>query len=718
MQSRSEFKQTRALFLLGAGFVIAHQVAGKAVRDGLFLSQFAASDLPKVIVLAALVAVMLGVAFTRLLSRFGPLRFVPGAFAASAILHLAELALLRSSGNALRAAVVTLVYLHLVGFGAVLLSGFWSMAGEVFDPRSAKREFGRIAAFGTAGGVLGGLLAERGAAFFGVESLLTLLAILNFGAWLTMRSVAAANHAPVEPQPMSETWEAVRGAFRQAPFLVNLGALVLLGTVSATLLDYLFKSSAASAYQKGPELTRYFALFYSGTQILTFLVQNFVTPKALRRLGLARTMQSHFVAIGAGAGASLFLAPFVMAPVARAFELIFRGSFFRSSYELFFTPAPPREKRAIKTFVDVSCDRAGDAAGAGILQLLLLAGPTSAPMLIAIAGALFSAAAFWITRRMDTAYSNVLERGLVNRAIALKESSMPNSLTLGALLHVTETFAGATTWAKATRAPDPGIRDPLLSRLADLRSGSPKRIQAALAPQQPFDAAVVPLAIRLLAWRESFEMARAFLLRDAHRATGQLLDALLDPEQDFAVRRRIPQILAYTSSQRAVDGLIKALEDPRFEIRFHSSRALEFLYRMTEGLHFDQALLISAVERELASSREIWRHRKLLDNPEATPAQAGYLDDVVRGRADKSLEHVFNLLAMLLPAEPLRIAFRGLHSEDRMLRALALEFLESHLSPVLVSNLRRLVDAPPTAMSAISSAASKDEVTSAIGELA
>ena len=35
------------------------------------------------------------------------------------------------------------------------------------------------------------------------------------------------------------------------------------------------------------------------------------------------------------------------------------------------------------------------------------------------------------------------------------------------------------------------------------------------------------------------------------------------------------------------------------------------------------------------------------------------------------------------------MAFRALHSEDRMLRGLALEYLESHVSPEIVSQLRR-----------------------------
>src|SRR5262249_27856183 len=161
-----------------SALMVAHQVAGKAVRDGLFLSRFPASDLPKVVFAAAIVSVLLGLGFARLLSRSGPVRLVPVAFVAGAALHLAEFALLRNSDGVLRAVVVTAVYLHLVSFGAILLSGFWSIVNEYFDPREAKRRFGKITGAGTAGGIAGGLLAERGSAWFGVEALLVLLAAL------------------------------------------------------------------------------------------------------------------------------------------------------------------------------------------------------------------------------------------------------------------------------------------------------------------------------------------------------------------------------------------------------------------------------------------------------------------------------------------------------------------------------------------------------------
>ena len=42
---------------------------------------------------------------------------------------------------------------------------------------------------------------------------------------------------------------------------------------------------------------------------------------------------------------------------------------------------------------------------------------------------------------------------------------------------------------------------------------------------------------------------------------------------------------------------------------------------------------------------------------------------------------MFTLLSLVLPRDPLRIAFRGLYAGDPMLRGTALEYLESVLPP-------------------------------------
>ena len=63
-------------------------------------------------------------------------------------------------------------------------------------------------------------------------------------------------------------------------------------------------------------------------------------------------------------------------------------------------------------------------------------------------------------------------------------------------------------------------------------------------------------------------------------------------------------------------------------------------------------------------------------------------------RANQSLAHVFTLLSLVLPREPLRIAFRGLHTDDPRLRGTALEYLEHVLPRAIRERLWPFLDAP------------------------
>src|SRR5688572_7345414 len=153
-----------------AGIMLAHQTASKAVRDAVFLSGPGALQLPLMMMLTA-AAVLLGVPlWARLLARFGPRTMVPAGFLVSAAAHLVEWTL--PAGDTRVAAAV---YLHVAGFGGLLLSGFWSLVSELFDTNEAKTSYGLIAAAGTLGGLAGGgaVLAVP------VDSSLAMLAALH-----------------------------------------------------------------------------------------------------------------------------------------------------------------------------------------------------------------------------------------------------------------------------------------------------------------------------------------------------------------------------------------------------------------------------------------------------------------------------------------------------------------------------------------------------------
>jgi hypothetical protein len=95
--------------------------------------------------------------------------------------------------------------------------------------------------------------------------------------------------------------------------------------------------------------------------------------------------------------------------------------------------------------------------------------------------------------------------------------------------------------------------------------------------------------------------------------------------------------------------------------------------------------VLSVVLREVAVGRPVWESRRLLDQPEQ--GESSFVDDFVRNRAGQSLAHVFTLLSLILPREPLQIAFRGLYTEDRNLRGTALEYLEGVLPAAVRTHL-------------------------------
>jgi hypothetical protein len=88
----------------------------------------------------------------------------------------------------------------------------------------------------------------------------------------------------------------------------------------------------------------------------------------------------------------------------------------------------------------------------------------------------------------------------------------------------------------------------------------------------------------------------------------------------------------------------------------------------------------AAVNRELSLQKSVWQSHRLLDNRDARDAD-WFFDEELQDRADRNLEHIFTLLALLLPVVAVRTAFRALHTDDRYLKGTALEYLETATPP-------------------------------------
>jgi hypothetical protein len=140
----------------------------------------------------------------------------------------------------------------------------------------------------------------------------------------------------------------------------------------------------------------------------------------------------------------------------------------------------------------------------------------------------------------------------------------------------------------------------------------------------------------------------------------------------------VARVFSVCVSQRAVDGLMLGLDDPRFEVRFQCGRSLTSIVEKNPKVRIGAEQIFAVVLKEVNVGRLVWESRRLLDEFDEQD-RASLVNAAVRDRASQSLAHVFTLLALVLPSEPLQIAFRSLHTNDQYLQGTALEYLEGLL---------------------------------------
>jgi hypothetical protein len=655
-----------------AALMMAHHVGAKSVRDALFLSSFDVTSLPTMVIAAAGFSLLLALGASRLMRRWAPAVIVPRAFGAVALMYVLVAFLLPAYP---RPAAV-LVFLLVVGTGSLLTSGFWSLLNECLDPNAVRTYAGKVAAAGTAGVFVGGLVTERIGALWSITSMLPVLVLLHllcaFAAHLLSRCPPSApqeepHHA--NPQPRTR----LRDVLETAPYLMPLAFLVLAGTTTAGLIDYIFKSESAAAFGSREALLRFFAVFNAAIGLITFLLQTSASRSLLARMGIGKCLATLPASAAVGSFLALVFPGLHAVAAVRGAEALLRGSLFRIGYELFYAPVPASAKRAAKPVLDVGFDRLGDGLAGVLVRVILFAIPALAHQAILSAAVLLAVAGIWITLRLEQAYVSALEDALLQRAGDLE------------LSHFSGSIYGSLIAAKL--APDQ-LRDlpdapQTADTLRDLLSGDPARARPALQHASPLDPLLVPAAINLLESDEVYPVAVHALRAVGARHTGQLTDRLLRSVEPLQVRRRIPRVLAHVPQQRSADGLILGLADPDFEVRFRCAQALSYLSSARPPPYFNPTAIQEAILREAARGQRDWLESRLMDADD--PSLRAAEEEAIGELNDFSLEYVFALLSLLLPRGPLRVAFFGLHADDAHLRGTALEYLES----VLAQDVRR-----------------------------
>ncbi len=677
--------------MVSVATLIAQHIAGKATRDALFLTYFPVEQLPLMMMVSAASSVVAVLLMSRLLGRFGPARLIPILFALSGGLLLALWAVVDINPK-LSAA---LLYLQISAVNALLISGFWSVINERFDPHSAKTVIARLAAASTFGGLAGGLLAKGVSAIADTNTILLMLAGMHLacGASVAWIAAGASSRGPTTQERIS-----LLGPLRDSRLIRVMALLALLIATTAAVLDYILKAEA-SANLTSEQLISFFSYFYVAVGLGGFLLQSAVGNRALQWLGLGGTMLAWPLAVIATGTLTLLMRSLVTAALMRGTVNLLYNSFFRSGFEVLYTPIPAEQKRTGKVMIDVGADRAGDILG-GFLVMVILLLPAFTESLLLIAAIALAVICALLILVLQRNYSSQLADNLrsgdlkvddiqvvdstTSRTVAETQMAIDRSSLLSEIEALQAKKQQAAPDAQSPPGPEPaaagprtvpsGLADPLLDSIADLRSGDTSRIRRLLTSRE-LTAELVPHAIGLLRNEELVQDVLRALRPVAGRSAGYLTDALLDPMHGSTVRRRIPIALGFSDNPIAVFGLLTALRDRDWSVRFRAARALSGIRRRTKTATIDPEALSSVLNAEV----------RALDQSDGAARKGG-------PNKLQQLELVFLLIGIGDNPDTLELCWKALHSEDRWLQGTAAEYLQNLLAPELWNALQPHLD--------------------------
>jgi CRP-like cAMP-binding protein len=168
---------------------------------------------------------------------------------------------------------------------------------------------------------------------------------------------------------------------------------------------------------------------------------------------------------------------------------------------------------------------------------------------------------------------------------------------------------------------------------------------------------------------------------------------LRDPDEDIWVRRHIPTTLSQIPSQKSVDVLVAALDEPDRFLRFKVIAGLERLRRSDVPLSFPKERLEAETLREGA---HFFNYLSLHSNLFGRKAlESDLLSRTLDQKMERTRDRVYRLLALIYPWRDIGAAQWTLAHGDARSRASASEYLDNILTGQLRKRLMPVLEDLP-----------------------
>jgi AAA family ATP:ADP antiporter len=310
-------------------------------------------------------------------------------------------------------------------FIMVLMTQFWILVNDIFNPREAKRLIGFFVSGGILGGIVGGLFAGVLATY--IPDYLLYIAggmlIFNIGvvaAIFRWRQKVSSPYIRPETRDFQKSEKIKKVGFkdslktiRKNYYLKLLAAVVTITWIVSTFIDVQYNSVIENAVTQTFYIS-FFGYFNSALLVVPFFVQLLMTSNIIKRFGIRLTLLIYpLTLLLFSFGISAFpTIPFALGIKGSDKSLSF--SLNQSVRELLYIPISPEVKYKAKIFIDMFLNRLGKGIGA-LLLLIFIWVPTAPTLRIRIVSIMsFGFILLWVALnlRVSKEYANIIKEKL------------------------------------------------------------------------------------------------------------------------------------------------------------------------------------------------------------------------------------------------------------------------------------------------------------------
>jgi AAA family ATP:ADP antiporter len=371
--------RTAFLFFLYSFLIAAPQTIIRTLRTTDFLVKLGVGALPVAYLLAAVASGLVVLLHTKTRFRASLRGLIASSLVFFGVTGLFLQWLLQTDSG--RKSLV-LPYFYWVWASVLivmLLTHFWMTINEMFNPRQARRLIGFLNSGGILGGILGGCLvvvltkANRGGWLMPLACLMLFVCSFVVSAVFKVRpGPSAASEA--ESGGRGPGFRASFETVRRDRFLAHVAAIVFIGVIVSTCIEFQFFSAAEAHFVGRPRnLQAFLGMFDPSLTVFAFFLNLLMAGYLLKKLNVARALLlTPAVLLACSLG--VLLTPFALLPaiLIRAGDEGLAFSVNQPVREILYIPVAASLKHRAKPFIDIFVSQIARVAGAIVLLIFAL----------------------------------------------------------------------------------------------------------------------------------------------------------------------------------------------------------------------------------------------------------------------------------------------------------------------------------------------------------